>query len=165
MELTGSAITALFVGLIWTLINVVKYFIAKYGKQRSIDAELIGEQAKTLDDISKGLAEIKEHGTLTKEQCAVINDTYDHIKRLHEMHAVYNDDHVPSWYVPKDLIELVRETHSRLNSLCKEIEENLDDVKQGQTVIVGNMSELITSQKLMTERLGDLISALNKISR
>ena len=161
MEITSSAMTALFVGLVWTLINVVKYFMAKYGKQKVVDATLVGTQANSLEDIKSKISEIKERGALTKEQAEILAG----IKELKRMHEVFNDDHVPAWYVPKDLIELVRSTHSRLNSLCKEMEENLDDVKHGQTTIVGNMSELITSQKLMTERLGDLISALNKLSR
>jgi len=165
MELTASAVTALFVALIWTLINVVKYFVTKYGKQRVIGAELVGDQAKMLREVDQKILDIKERGTLTKEQEDILKEALAYVKKLHEMHAVYNDDHVPAWYVPKDLIELVRNTHARLNSLCKQMEESLDDVKQGQTVIVGNMSELITSQKLMTERLGDLISALNKLSR
>lgn len=165
MEITGSALTALFVGLVWTLINVVKYFITKYGKQKYSNAILVGDQAKILAEICIKINEIKERGTLTKEQQEIMEKSLNYIQKLHEMHAVYNDDHVPAWYVPKDLIDLVRNIHGRLDALCKEIEENLDDVKKGQTVIVGNMSELITSQKLMTERLGDLISALNKFSR
>ena len=49
MEITGSALTALFIGLVWTLIKVVEYFI---NKKKSNDLKKIEEISEKIDEIS-----------------------------------------------------------------------------------------------------------------
>lgn len=139
MEITDSAIIALFTGLVWTLINVVKFFISKFRKDNKND------------NIS----------SLFDPQNKKINELLEKINDLKNMHEVYNDDHIPAWYIPSKMLNLIRENNNYLNILLKDIY----NIKDDQHLIIEKMLELIGSQKLMTERLGDLINILSKISR
>jgi len=161
MEITGSALTALFVGLVWTLIKVVEHFISKRNGGKKA---LTPEQEKCLSEIHTQFLEIEKYGILTKDQKMLFYETHDMVKDIKEMHVVYDENHVPKWYVPSELLPLVRKIHLSLGLLCKEMEENISDVKGDQKVLVEKVVDLITSQKLMVERLGDLISKLNKLN-
>lgn len=141
MEITDSVIVALFSGLVFALIRVVEFFISKYKKDKPND--IVSELAKTIEN-----------------QNEISKKILYHTEHLDEMHSVYND-HIPAWYVPSDMLDLVRENNNSLNILLKYIYSIEDD----QRTIINKMLELINSQKLMTERVGDLINALNKISR
>lgn len=156
MELTGSAVTALFVGLVWTLIKVVEFFVSKHKKTPS--NVISAEQAKLLSHIDTCDMCSKYIKSSMMKQEGILREILENTKDLYEMHNVYNEDHVPAWYVSPDLIRLARENKLQFVEAIKKISE----VEIDQDVIVGKMSELITSQRLMTERLGDLISALNK---
>ena len=127
---TVSALTAVFIGTIWTLLEVVRYFL----KAR--------RHAK------------KEPRGLTEEQIKMIKETHAAALKLEELHAVYDDNRVPKWYVPGDLLKLIREMHSVLEKLG----EDVSGVQSGQSMSVEKILELISSTKLMTERLGDLIT-------
>ncbi len=157
MELTGSALTALFVGLVWALIKVVEFFVSKYKNNKEVKG-LTNDQSNTLQKVSENVSTLCD---VLNKQSESLSTILAHSKHLDNMHSVYNDDHAPAWYVPPGLISLVREN----NNLCKDMEERIDEMKGDQGIIVGKMSDLISSQKLVTERLGDLISTLNKISR
>jgi hypothetical protein len=161
MELTGSALTAAFIGLIWVLIKVVEFFISKYKNNKEVKG-LTNEQVETLRKIHDGCNSLNE---ASKEHNAMLRKILSYSEHLDHMHSVYNDDHAPAWYMPPDMLKLVRENYNLSKILSRDIEEHMDEFKGDQDVIVNKMTELITSQKLMTERLGDLISALNKISR
>jgi len=161
MEFTRSALTAVFVGLIWALIKVVEFFISKYRNNKETKG-LTDEQAEILRKIHNGCDHLNE---INKEHDAMLKKILSYSEHLDQMHSVYNDDHAPAWYMPPDMIKLVRENYNLSKILSRDIEEHMDEFKDDQGVIVNKMTELITSQKLMTERLGDLISALNKISR
>jgi hypothetical protein len=137
MTIEGSALTALFVALIWVLIKVVEYFISK-NKKDKMQCGLTERQEKTLEEAR------------------------NYSKDLFEMHNVYDENRTPMWIIPPELMKLIRENHSCLELLKKEIDDNLDDIKGGQSVVVDKMTNLISSNKIMTERLGDLISALRK---
>jgi len=141
MEITDSAIIALFSGLVFTLIRVVEFFISKYKKDKPKDI---------ISDLTKNIENQEE----------ISKKILEHTKHLDEMHSVYND-HIPAWYVPSDMLELIRENNNSLNILLKYIYSMEDD----QRTIINKMLELINSQKLMTDRVGDLINALNKFSR
>jgi len=141
MEITDSAIIALFSGLVFTLIRVVEFFISKYKKPKPDNI---------IDNLTKSINSQEE---MSKK-------ILEYTKHLDDMHNVYND-HVPAWYVPSDMLELTRENNNSLNILLKYIYSMEDD----QRTIINKMLELINSQKLMTDRVGDLINALNKISR
>lgn len=133
MEFGSAAITALFVGLIWTLIKVVEFFISS-----------------------------KKRG-LTPEQEDILHQVHGHVKNLDEMHSVFDDNHVPKWYVPGELLTLIRETRSALDELSRELDDSMDKVTSGQASSVQKISDLINSQKLMTERLGDLVTLWSKL--
>lgn len=156
MELTGSAVTALFVGLVWTLIKVVEFFLNK--NKNKVVPTLNPEQSKSLSNIENCAEEMKN---IITKQNILIKNMLDKSEDLYDMHNVYNDDHVPAWYVSPDLIKLVRENNIKFIDILKKMGE----VGMDQDRIVEKMSDLIASQKVMTERLGDLITALNKNNR
>jgi len=133
MEFGSAAITALFVGLIWTLIKVVEFFVS--GKKRG----------------------------MTPEQEEILRQINRHVNNLHEMHSVFDDNHVPKWYVPGELLTLIRETRSTLDDLSRELDDSMDKIASGQASSVQKISDLINSQKLMTERLGDLVTLWSKL--
>jgi len=133
MELGSAAITALFVGLIWTLIKVVEFFVS--GKKRG----------------------------LTPEQESMLYQIYKSVSHLDELHSVYDSNHVPKWYVPGDLLVLIRKTHSALEALSHELDDSMERIVSGQSASIQKVSELINSQKLMTERLGDLVTMWSKL--
>lgn len=153
MELTGSVLTALFVGLVWALIRVVEFFVSKYKTTKETGHEIVLK--KLQDDLQR----------TNKEQCNMLGKILQHCENLDNMHSVYNENHVPAWYIPPDMIKLIRENNDLSKLLNRELEEHMDEFKDNQDVVVLKMTELIASQKIMTERLGDLISALTKISR
>ena len=135
LSLSSSALTALFVGMAWELVKTVEYFVSRRNGRngKHIFHE---EHSKQLEETNK----------LTKE--------------LHELHAVYDENHVPLWYVPREMLSLVRDIHT-----CMENSEGrIDEVKSGQVVLFEKITELIASQMLLTQRLGDLIAKLDRIS-
>lgn len=131
------ALTALFIGMAWALIKVVEFFISKYKKG-------------------------KESQGLTEKQEEMLKEAADYSKNLFEMHNVYDESRIPLWIFPPEISKLVRETHNSLEMLTKELEDSVDNMKYDQSIVVNKITDLVTSQKLMTERLGDLIAALKK---
>ena len=136
MEIGSAALTALFVGLVWTLIKVVEYFIN--GTKTSY---------------------------LTIEQEKLLCDIYKLSTHLDELHSVYDSNHVPKWYVPGELLVLVRGMYNILEALSHEIDDSMKRISSGQESSIEKISELINSQKVMTERLGDLVSMWSKVSK
>jgi predicted oxidoreductase len=131
-SLSGSALTALFVGMVWALVKTVEYFVSR----RNGRPAFYGEYSEQLQETHQ----------LTKE--------------LHELHEVYDENHVPLWYVPREMLTLVREIHT-----CMENSENqVGEIKSGQAVLFEKITELIASQMLLTQRLGDLVAKLDRIS-
>lgn len=144
-DLTNSTLTAVFIAMIYTLIRVIGYFISK--KMGSDKVSLSDNHVEQLDLLT---------------ELAEKNDKY--ISKMHEMHNVFDQNHVPIWYVPAELLMTVRNINSEIVSLNKDIGDTMGEIKAGQTVLVDKLSDLINSQRLMTERLGDLIMKLNKMS-
>lgn len=138
MDLTNPALTTLFIALIYTLIKVVEHFLSK-NKNNII-----------LDKLN----------LIEGEMCNAIKAT----DTLSKMHEVYDNNRVPVWYVPSELLSTVRNMSMDLSVLNKEIVETMGEIKTGQTVLVDKLSDLINSQRLMTERLQDLVLKLNKIA-
>lgn len=144
-DLTNSALTALFISMVYTLIRVIGYFISKkIGLDKIGFSENHAEQLDTLMEFAEK------------------NDKY--ISKMNEMHQVFDQNHVPVWYVPAELLTTVRHINSEITSLNKDIGDTIGEIKAGQTVLVDKLSDLINSQRLMTERLGDLIMKLNKMA-
>jgi hypothetical protein len=134
MEIGSAAITALFVGLVWTLIKVVEFFISG-GKKRG----------------------------LTSEQESALYQIHKSVFHLDELHSVFDSNHVPKWYVPGELLTLVREAHNAMEALSHELDDSMEKIASGQAASVQKITELINSQKLMTERLGDLVTMWSKL--
>ncbi len=82
---------------------------------------------------------------------------------MDELHSVYDNNRVPKWYVPGEMLTLIRNTDNALKSLSNELEDSIDKSESGQRAVLDKMSDLISSQKLMTERLGDLITLWSKL--
>jgi uncharacterized coiled-coil protein SlyX len=158
MEITGPAISALFVGLIWTLIKVVEFFISK--KNNSSKNSMIMLQEQKFNEMYDIFKEISKFGPLTREQMRLLENIQRTLEDLQELHIVYDENHVPKWYVPSELLPLVRQVHVQINAMCKEIEDNLENIESGQESIITKMLDLITTQKIMIEKLGDLINSL-----
>ena len=59
---------------------------------------------------------------------------------------------------------MVRQIHNGLEVTCKEMEAGFGDIEDSQSALSERVIDLITSQKVMVERLGDLINKLNRIS-
>lgn len=138
MDITNPAITAAFIALIYSLIRVIEYFVSKYKTDDNL------EKLKVIEAI------IKKNGQV--------------VEKLYDLHAVFDNNHVPKWYVPAELLGTVRNMNTEMTILNKEIIDTLSNIKGGQTVLVDKLADLINSQRLMTERLGDLVAKLNKIS-
>ena len=136
LSLSGSALTALFVGMAWALVKTVEYFVSRRNGKGVVIPVLQEEQARRLEE------------------------THEFAKELHTLHVVYDENHVPLWYVPRELLSLVREIHNCMESS----ESRIDEIKSGQAVLFEKMTELISSQMLLTQRLGDLIAKLDRIS-
>jgi hypothetical protein len=157
---TGSILTALIVGFLWSVFRIVEYLISKkrinkWGPQ----------QDKKLNELhSAMLNQLKEHQRFMIKLENAILKIEEQVKHLDEMHSVYDENLVPRWYLPSDMVKLVRQIHTTLEATCKEMENNFEEVKDGQSVFVERVIDLVSSQKIMVERLGDLINRLNRIS-
>ena len=164
MEITGSALTAVFIGLIWCLIKVVEYFIKKYSN-KSENTLAKEDEYELIKTISIQLSTIKDSGTLTQKQEKILEDILEYTKRLYELHNVYNEDHTLAWYIHPEIITLARQSQNYLVSLEKTLDNVTDEIKDEQGNIIGKIIDLVSSQRALTERLSDLISTLNRLSR
>jgi hypothetical protein len=160
MELGGAALTGLFIGMAWALVRVVEFFVKKYGKNVS-EAVLIDEQAKKLDEIYSKCTSNK-FGMLTSSQESRLENIEKMVEHLDELHSVYDENHVPKWYFPREMLLIVRAIHRDIDEMNDDLKEELGRIGAGQSISVGKISELINSQKLVTERLGDLITLWSK---
>jgi len=164
MEIGGAAITGLFIGMAWALIRVVEYFIKKYGKNTD-KISLIDEQVKKLNEIHQQCGLWSRYGVLTESQIKYLEDINKAVEHLDELHSVYDENHVPKWYVPGGILLTVRAIHSDIDSMTDDLKEELIRINAGQSISVEKISELINSQKLVTERLGDLITLWSKVMK
>lgn len=134
IELTGSALTALFVALVYTLIKVVEYFIGK----------------------KKAAAEKPD--ALSEEEHEILDDVAEKVDEMHKLHMVYDQNHLPLWYVPRELITLAQETDRGV----KMLEGCVEEMKSSQMAYMEKITELITSQTLLAQRIGDLIAKMDR---
>ena len=158
MEFTTSAITAAFVGMIWALIKVVEYFISR--NKKNVNG-LTSDQNDKLNVVYDYVKEVEKHGTLNKSQDDTLLDIQDIIEDLQDLHMVFDDNRIPKWYVPSELLPIVRKTYGEIQSQNKEINSFLRGIENGQNIMVDKLIELMSSQKIMIERLGDLIGRIN----
>lgn len=157
---TGSILTALIVGFLWSVFRIIEYLVSKKKNNRWGVS-----QDKKLNELhSVIMGQVKEHQKFMVKLDVAITKIEEQVKHLDEMHSVYDENLVPRWYLPSDVAKLVRQIHTTLEATCKEMESNFEEVKDGQSVFVDRVIDLVSSQKLMVERLGDLINKLNRIS-
>lgn len=141
---TNPALTALFIGLIWTLIKVVSYFIEKRADGSPSLAKRMEEQVQKI--------------------CATVEKNNKIIKDLYELHDVRDENYVPRWYVPTEIITLLKEIRSlegaldiQIHDVKTEILANLSENKIGQTAVLEKVTDLIHSQKAVIEKLTEFI--------
>jgi len=145
LSLSGSALTALFVGMAWALIKTVEYFISKRNSK---------------NNRSDALSDAQSRNVLRQEQVAQLEEIHKLTKEIHMLHAVYDENHMPLWYVPREMLSLIR----GMNNCMANSEDRIDEIKSGQAVLFEKMTELISSQMLLMQRLGDLVAKLDRIS-
>jgi hypothetical protein len=162
MELGGAALTGLFLGMAWALVRVVEYFVKKYGKNTE-KFSLSDEQAKKLEEIHNLIC--GRFNSISEHQQTCLEGIERAVRHLDELHSVYDDNHVPKWYVPKEILDIVRLIHNDIDRMSDDLKEELSKIGAGQSISVEKISELINSQKLVTERLGDLITLWYKVMK
>jgi len=157
MAVAESLITAVVVAGVLGLIKAIDYLLSKREGSKGV---LTDSQSKQLEESHRTVRDIKERGTLTRDQEGILRDTNKRVGQLHEMHAVYDDNHVPRWYVPNNLSERLVQMEQKLALADLHMEE----LKASQAALIEKISDLITSQHLMTQRVGDLVSKLGRNS-
>ena len=137
MTITGSALTALFLGMAWALIRTVEFLISR----RSI---------------KNGNGNGKAHSA--KEQEQLLEDIYSLTNEMYKLHVVFDENHVPLWYVPRETVKQIRDVNEHIVVTAKDIA----GIKSGQTLMVEKVLELIVSQKILLDRLSDLIIKMDR---
>ena len=132
MEITNAAFTTLFISAVYALINVVKYLINK----------------------KNGNGRVR----LPIEQEEMLMETHETTMEMKRLHDVYDENHIPLWYIPREAVSLIKETHSKVEPILK----GTETISTIQSNLIEKISDLITSQKILTERLGDVMANLNR---
>jgi hypothetical protein len=158
-----SVLVAFGLAFFWVIFRIIEYFINKkktvkwdkdHKKKLYEMHDIIVMRAKKHDEFLSNLSSILEKLDIIE----------DKLKHLDDMHCVYDENLVPRWYLPTDMIKMVRQIHSNLEVTCKEMEAGFGDIEDSQSALGERVIDLITSQRIMVERLGDLINKLNRIS-
>jgi hypothetical protein len=157
---TDSVLVAFLLAFFWTIFKIIEYY---FSKKRSV--KWGKEQDQRLIDIHLHLTSMeKVQSEFVDELNVVIEQIYDMVKHLDEMHSIYDENLIPRWYLPSDMIKIVRQIHNNLEATYKEMEIGFREVGEDQSNLSERVIDLITSQKIMVERLGDLIGKLNRLS-
>lgn len=155
-----SVLVAFGLAFFWAIFKVIEYLVSK--KKSSKWGK---EQDKKLNDIHEAvILRVKDHEKFMIHLSDLLNKIEERVKHLDDMHSVYDENLIPRWYLPSDMIKMVRQIHNNLEVTCKEMEAGFCEVEDSQSALGERVIDLITSQKIMVERLGDLISKLNRIS-
>ena len=155
-----SVLVAFGLAFFWAIFKIIEYLVnkkknARWGK----------EQERKLDETHNAtLLLIKEHEGFMKDLGVFLENINKRLEHLDDMHCVYDENLIPRWYLPSDMIKMVRQIHGNLEATCKEMETGFKEVEGNQSALSERVIDLITSQKIMVERLGDLINKLNRIS-
>lgn len=159
MEIQGPALTGIFLGMVWALVKVVEYFLKKYKKE---ELSLNTEQSAVLKEIHERCSNCGRFGTLTAAQIKTLENIEKISIHLDDLHSVYDENHIPKWYVPKEILPEIKQLHNEINKVNNILRNEFLQISTGQSVSINKMSELINSQKLVTERLGDLVVLWSK---
>jgi len=158
---TESLITAAIVAGVLGLIKAVEYLLTKLTKSKS-SRGLTEKQDKSIEETFSYVTSMAKYGAMTREQQETIEEIRKMAEHLDELHSVYDNNHVPKWYVPSDLTDRLGDIGSRLQILSERQTENLEEIKTAQGALIQKIADLISSQNRMTDRLGDLVAALNR---
>lgn len=97
------------------------------------------------------------HGVLTKEQA-------EELHTLYKMHDRYDDNGVPRWFFPGDVLDMTRahceESSLKLNTII----QDQTTIRNEQHTIYSKINDLISSQQRVTDRISDLINKLDRQS-
>ena len=93
-----SALAALFVGMGWALIKVVHYFLSRGKNGKASPEDLVSKIGELKTNIEKMNEELEEMGK--------------QVSHLDKIHSVYDDNSVPKWYIPGELLPLTRSIHT-----------------------------------------------------
>jgi len=166
MDIQNPALVGIFVGMAWALIRVVEYFVKKYRGDNKV--YLVDEHFNLLKDIHEQCSLCGRFGPLTTSQTQSLENIEKISNHLDNLHSVFDDNHVPKWYFPKEMMKEIKTIHNDIGQLSLTLRNEFVKLSSGQSVSIEKMSELINAQKLITERLGDLVvlwtQSLNKTS-
>jgi hypothetical protein len=158
--LPDSVLTAFFLGFFWAVFKVVEYLVTR--KKKNTWGK---EQERKLNELHAALAgRLRDQEKFISTLEEILNSIDENIRKLNEMHCVYDENLIPRWYLPPDVPKIIRQMNSMLESFSKEIEDGFGEARENQTVLSGRLIDLISSQKLMVERMADLINRLNRIT-
>jgi hypothetical protein len=160
MEISSAALVSLFIGMGWALIRVVEFFIKKYSKNGKTC--LTEEQNKMLYEVYTSIVK-SDLNNMLKKQEEMLDNIHKLIEHLDDLHSVYDENHVPKWYFPKEILQLSRSIFNEVKILDDEISGEISRMSAGQSIMVDKISDLINSQKLVTEKLNDLIILWTKL--
>ena len=163
MEISSYVVIGVLIVAVKALSKVVEYFLEKNKKHPPCIAQ---KQNEKLLAMEKNISYLKEHWDSFRKLEHSMDMVLERVKHLDEIHSVYNDDHVPSWYVPKRMLPLLMDIEKTLDKFSQKMEEDVeemkDNVKKDHAVLADKIVDLISSNRLTVERIGDLISELNK---
>jgi len=121
MEINHAALAGLFVALVWVLIKVVEFFLKKYGNGKS-----------EKNDSDKILKEINNFKLQILYYNSVLLDIQKCIKHLDELHCVYDDNHVPIWFVPREILPKIREISNDIDRMHDSLRERSEERRVGK---------------------------------
>lgn len=155
-----SVLVAFLLAFFWTIFKVIEYFVSK---KRSV--RWGKEQDQRLCEIHLHLMDMeKTQSIFTEEVSELIEQINYRVKHLDDMHSNYDENLVPRWYLPPDMAKTVRQINHNLEATYKEIEVGFKEIGEDQSNLIERVIDLITAQKIMVERMGDLIGKLNRFS-
>ena len=164
--ISNSLITALVVAFVLGLIKAIDWLLSRRNKSdeglSDLHAEQLEKTSEAVDLIKYNIVKILENGTLTKEHESLIEEIHKMLEHLDDLHSVYDNNHVPKWYVPSDLIERLMNIYSKLELISFRQIEGMEEIKDLQNELFQKISNLISSQNHLTDRISDLINILNQ---
>jgi hypothetical protein len=155
-----SVLVAFLLAFFWTIFKVIEYY---FSKKRNV--RWGKEQDQRLIEIHSHLIAMeKAQNDFIENLSSIVEVVECRVKHLDEMHSVYDENLIPRWYLPSDMAKIIRQIQNNLEVTYKEMETGFREIGDDQSDLSGRMIDLITSQKIMVERLGDLIGKLNRLS-
>lgn len=147
--LSNTSFIAVFIAAVYALTKVVTFFVRKYGKN---------EQSELIHKIYNYCHSFNEKGTLTESQEEKLDDIKSILYHLNELNSIPGEKYLPEWYVPQQILTLLKRIYNNLQNTNTYIETLLESHNNKDE----NISELIEKQKDITENLENLLSLLSE---